>query len=1054
MPKRTDIHKILVIGSGPIVIGQAAEFDYAGTQACLALKEEGYEVVLINSNPATIMTDRKIADKIYIEPITEEMVSKILYDEKPDAILPSLGGQTGLNMALTLDASGILEELGIELIGTNLEAIDQAEDRELFKNLMTSIGQPVPDSTIVHTVDEAIDFANSIGYPIIVRPAFTMGGSGGGICEDQDSLEQIVKNGLTLSPVSQCLIEKSIAGYQEIEYEVMRDSSGEAKVITSMENFDPVGVHTGDSIVFAPNQSLNDEQNDLLAEVALKIIQALEIEGGCNVQLALKPDSNEYYIIEVNPRVSRSSALASKATGFPIARVAAKIAVGYCFNELYNPYTKTHFSDYDPKDITYTVAKVPRFSNDKFKHADRSLTTQMKATGEVMSLGQSIEESLLKSIQSLDNGHAHLFDVDASNASDEKIMKELVEVKDDRIFYLAEAIRRGMKVEEAYEFTKIRPLFLQAIKHIVDIEKAIKDQPQSFEIVREAKKNGFDDQTIAEIAGLTASEVKDLRESNGITPNFIPVTIWGMGDYGESGYYFTSYNGENKPKTTTDKQSVLVLGSGPIRIGQGIEFDYATVHCVKALQKAGYEALIINSNPETVSTDFSISDKLFFEPVTFENVMAIIEREQPVGVMIQFGGQTAINLANDLTQAGVQILGTSVEDMNRAEDRKLFEQALKQLGIAQPKGDTALNLEEALAIPEKIGGYPVLVRPSFVLGGRGMEVVYNQEDLTTYMNDALVESKKLNREAPILIDHYVQGIEVEVDAICDGQDVFIPGIMEHIEAAGVHSGDSMAVFPTQRLSQPVIDQVIEETVKIGNGLGTIGMVNIQFIVENEEVFVIEVNPRASRTLPFLSKVTDIEIAQIATNVIMGTSLKAQGLGTGLYDYTGDEVHVKAPVFSFTKLNGVDPAVSPEMKSTGEVMGTGKTYASALQNAFEGANIPLIKKGTIVFNIFENELEEIQNSLKNLYKAGYEIVVNINDSSKEIISEVFTSFKNTEDLDQFIIQDKGQIVVDTTGNVPGYERGLSTRMAAISHLVPLFTHLDTFKAYATALEEKS
>ncbi len=1054
MPKRTDIHKILVIGSGPIVIGQAAEFDYAGTQACIALKEEGYEVVLINSNPATIMTDRKMADKIYIEPITEEMVSKILYDEKPDAILPSLGGQTGLNMALTLDASGILEELGIELIGTNLKAIDQAEDRELFKNLMTSIGQPVPDSTIVHTVDEAIEFADSIGYPIIVRPAFTMGGSGGGICEDQASLEQIVKNGLILSPVTQCLIEKSIAGYQEIEYEVMRDGSGEAKVITSMENFDPVGVHTGDSIVFAPNQSLNKEQNDLLADVSLKIIQALEIEGGCNVQLALKPDTNEYYIIEVNPRVSRSSALASKATGFPIARVAAKIAVGYRFNELYNPYTQTTFSEYDPSNINYTVAKVPRWSSDKFKHADRSLTTQMKATGEVMSLGQSIEEALLKSIQSLDNSHGHLFDADASKASDEKILLELVEVKDDRIFYLAEAIRRGMTVEEAYSITKIRPLFLQAIKHIVAIEKAIKDQPLNQELLKEAKLNGFDDQTIAEIAGLTASEVKALREQDNITPNFVPVTIWGMGDYGEAGYYFTSYAGENKANTPSEKQSVLVLGSGPIRIGQGIEFDYATVHCVKALQKAGYEALIVNSNPETVSTDFSVSDKLFFDPVTFENVMAIIESEQPVGVMIQFGGQTAINLANDLTQAGVQILGTSVEDMNRAEDRKLFERALKQLDIAQPEGDTALSLEEALAIPEKIGGYPVLVRPSFVLGGRGMEVVYNQEDLTTYMNDALVESNKLNREAPILIDHYVQGIEVEVDAICDGQDVFIPGIMEHIEAAGVHSGDSMAVFPTQRLSQAVIDQIIEETIKIGNGLGTIGMVNIQFIVENEQVFVIEVNPRASRTVPFLSKVTDIEIAQIATNVIMGASLKAQGLGTGLYDYTGDEVHVKAPVFSFTKLNGVDPAVSPEMKSTGEVMGSGKSYASALQRAFEGANIQVIEEGTIVFNIFENELEEIQDSLNNLYRAGYEIVVNINDSSKEVISEAFTSFTTTEALDQFIIQDKGQIVVDTTGNVPGYERGLSTRMAAISHLVPLFTHLDTFKAYATALEEKN
>ena len=1054
MPKRTDINKILVIGSGPIVIGQAAEFDYAGTQACFALKEEGYEVVLINSNPATIMTDRKMADKIYIEPITEEMVSKILYEEKPDAILPSLGGQTGLNMALTLDASGILEELDIELIGTNLKAIDQAEDRELFKNLMTSIGQPVPDSTIVHTVDEAVDFANEIGYPIIVRPAFTMGGSGGGICEDQASLEKIVKNGLILSPVTQCLIEKSIAGYQEIEYEVMRDGAGVAKVITSMENFDPVGVHTGDSIVFAPNQSLDQAQNDMLADVAIKIIQALEIEGGCNVQLALKPDTQEYYIIEVNPRVSRSSALASKATGFPIARVAAKIAVGYRFDELYNPYTETTFSEYDPKNITYTVAKVPRWSSDKFKNADRSLTTQMKATGEVMSLGQSIEEALLKSIQSLDNGHLHLFDVDAAKASDEKILKEIVEVKDDRIFYLAEAIRRGMTVEEAEDHTKIRPLFLQAIKHIVDIEAALKDQPLDKDVVAEAKLNGFDDETIAQLAKVTVNEVKSFRDEHALVPNFLPVTIWGMGDYGEAGYYFTSYAGENKVHTATDKESVLVLGSGPIRIGQGIEFDYATVHCVKALQKAGYEALIINSNPETVSTDFSISDKLFFEPVTFENVMAIIEREQPIGVMIQFGGQTAINLANDLKEAGIQILGTSVEDMNRAEDRKLFEQALTQLNIAQPEGATTLTLEEALAIPEKIGGYPVLVRPSFVLGGRGMEVVYDEENLTTYMNDALVESHKLKQEAPILIDHYVQGIEVEVDAICDGTDVFIPGIMEHIEAAGVHSGDSMAVFPTQRLSQAVIDQIIDETIKIGNGLGTIGMVNIQFIVENDKVFIIEVNPRASRTVPFLSKVTDIEIAQIATNVIMGTSLQAQGYTSGVFDYTDDQVHVKAPVFSFTKLNGVDPAVSPEMKSTGEVMGSGKTYAIALQRAFEGANIQATEDGAIVFNLFKADLGEIEADLTNLHKAGYPLAIYINDADEKLESDNFTVFSNTDELNQYITENDVQLVVDTTGNVPGYEKGLATRLTAISQLASLFTHLDTFKAYTKVLDEKA
>ncbi len=1052
MPKRTDIQKILVIGSGPIVIGQAAEFDYAGTQACFALKEEGYEVVLINSNPATIMTDRAMADRIYIEPITESTVTKILYKERPDAILPSLGGQTGLNMALALDASGILKDLDIELIGTNLKAIDQAEDRELFKNLMTSIGQPVPDSTIIHKVEEAIDFANEIGYPIIVRPAFTMGGSGGGICEDQVSLERIVKNGLILSPVTQCLIEKSIAGYQEIEYEVMRDGSGEAKVITSMENFDPVGVHTGDSIVFAPNQSLNREQNEMLSDVAIKIIQALAIEGGCNVQLALKPDSMDYYIIEVNPRVSRSSALASKATGFPIARVAAKIAVGYRFDELYNPYTDSYFSDYDPSNIDYTVAKVPRWSNDKFKNADRLLTTQMKATGEVMSLGNSIEEALLKSIQSLDNGHHHLFDANAAKATDEDLLREIVEVKDDRIFYLAEAIRRGLALTEVEDLTKIRPLFLNALKHIIDLEVALAKTPLDQTVIKEAKENGFDDLTIAEITGVSQADVKKFREDHQILANFVPVTIWGMGESQGAHYYYTSFTGENDP-IVESKESVLVLGSGPIRIGQGIEFDYATVHCVKALQKAGYEALIVNSNPETVSTDFSISDKLFFEPVTFENVMAIIEREQPLGVMIQFGGQTAINLASDLEAAGVNILGTSVADMNRAEDRKLFEQALQQLNVQQPAGDTALSLAEAVEIPGKIGGYPVLVRPSFVLGGRGMEIVYDQEALTTYMNDALQENKKISQEAPILIDHYVQGIEVEVDAICDGTDVFIPGIMEHIEASGVHSGDSTAVFPPQRLSQSVIDQIVKETIKLGNGLGTIGMVNIQFVIEDEIVYVIEVNPRASRTVPFLSKVTDIEIAQIATNVIMGISLADQGLTSGLFNYYGKEVHVKAPVFSFAKLNDVDPALSPEMKSTGEVMGSSKTYASALGKAFEGAGIETYSYGTIVLNAFKQDLLSLQAELNALTHAGYSIMALVNDLDDSFQMKDVILFGSQEEMNQYIAEKNVQLVVDTTGNVPGFEAGKATRLKAIAHLVPLFTHLDTFKAYIKVLERR-
>lgn len=1049
MVKRTDINKILVIGSGPIVIGQAAEFDYAGTQACLALKEEGYEVILINSNPATIMTDRNMADRIYVEPITEDYVTKILYKEKPDAILPSLGGQTGLNMALALDKQGVLEDLNIELIGTNLKAIDQAEDREQFKNLMDTMGQPVPESTIIHRVQEAVDFAKQIGYPIIVRPAFTMGGSGGGICHNETELIQIVTNGLILSPVTQCLIEKSIAGFQEIEYEVMRDGSGESKVICSMENFDPVGIHTGDSIVFAPNQSLNDAQNEMLANVAIKIIQALEIEGGCNVQLALKPNTMDYYVIEVNPRVSRSSALASKATGFPIARVSAKIAVGYSFAELHNPYTNTSFSAYDPADIEYTVAKIPRWSSDKFKNSDRLLTTQMKATGEVMSIGDNLEEALLKSIRSLDIDNIYLYDADIIGLSDAEIEAELVAVKDDRIFYLAEALRRGMTVEKANELTAIVPMFLEAMANIIAIENDLKVKVNDLDILKKAKQKGFSDAEVARLWHVEEVAVKALRQSADLQPAFIPVMIWATGQTTDSIYYYSSYNQAGKP-TDNKKESVLVIGSGPIRIGQGIEFDYATVHCVKALQKLDYEAIIINSNPETVSTDFSISDKLYFEPITFEHVMAIVEREQPVGVMIQFGGQTAINLADALDSAGVKVLGTSVADMNRAEDRDQFEQALTSLNIQQPAGDTALTVEEALQIPEKIGGYPVLVRPSFVLGGRGMEVVKDQAALSQYMADAI----KGSNGSPILIDHYVNGMEVEVDAICDGTDVLIPGIMEHVEAAGVHSGDSMAVFPPQNLSDAVIEKIVTDTIKLGKGLGTVGMMNIQFVVQGEDVYVIEVNPRASRTVPFLSKITDISIAQVATNAIMGQSLKEQGFETGLYNYTGQAIHVKAPVFSFHKLNDVDPALSPEMKSTGEVMGSALTLGDALGKAFAGAGSTVDAYGTILFSILAEDLANVKTEIKSLQDHGYQVGVLVNDDKAAVeLLKNTTAFNSTAELNDYIINKDVQLVIDTTANKAGCESGLETRLTAIAHLVPLFTHLDTFKAFNTVINQQ-
>ncbi|HLQ39504.1 MAG TPA: carbamoyl-phosphate synthase large subunit, partial [Tetragenococcus sp.] len=875
MPKRTDIKKILVIGSGPITIGQAAEFDYAGTQACLSLKEEGYEVVLVNSNPATIMTDTKIADRIYIEPLALEFVCRILRKELPDAILPTLGGQTGLNMALELSEAGILSELEIELLGTDLAAIKKAEDRDLFKQLMEELKLPIPASTIVDNVREALVFAEKIGYPVIVRPAFTLAGSGGGICSNETELRYITEYGLHLSPADQCLIEKSIAGFKEIEYEVMRDAADNALVVCNMENFDPVGIHTGDSIVFAPSQTLSDREYQLLRDASLKIIRALKIKGGCNVQLALDPDSFQYYVIEVNPRVSRSSALASKATGYPIAKIAAKIAVDLTLDEIKNPVTRTSYAQFEPA-LDYVVAKIPRWPFDKFEEADRKLGTQMKATGEVMAIGRSIEEALLKAVRCLEIGSIHLELAELPTRSDDDLTQKLIWAQDDRLFYIAEALRRGYSIEEINSLTKIDLLFLDKILHIIELEAELKKHRKDFDCLKLAKQYGFSDNKIAQLWQMQENELREYRKSKKLLPVFKMVDSCAGEFRAATPYFYSTYEWENESKAS-EKQAIIVLGSGPIRIGQGIEFDYATVHCVDAIQKAGYKAIVINNNPETVSTDFSISDKLYFEPLTLEDVLNVTDLENPLGVIVQFGGQTAINLAAPLTKAGVHILGTSLENLNRAEDRDLFEQTLESLGIAQPLGTTAANEKQASEIAQTIG-YPVLVRPSYVLGGRAMQIIQNSDDLKTYMKNA----GKTSYDHPVLIDRYLNGKECEVDAICDGQQVLIPGIMEHIEKAGVHSGDSMAVYPPQSLSAENTATIVAYTKKLVLGLKCKGIMNIQFVICDQKVYVIEANPRASRTLPFLSKVTGIPMAQLATAVILGENLKNLGYNEGLY----------------------------------------------------------------------------------------------------------------------------------------------------------------------------
>lgn len=1054
MPKRTDIKKIMVIGSGPIVIGQAAEFDYAGTQACLALKEEGYEVVLVNSNPATIMTDREIADTVYIEPITLEFVSRILRKELPDAILPTLGGQTGLNMAMELADSGILDELKIELLGTKLSAIDQAEDRDLFKQLMEELDQPIPESEIVNTVEEAVAFANTIGYPIIVRPAFTLGGTGGGMCDNEEDLRTIAENGLKLSPATQCLIEKSIAGFKEIEYEVMRDSADNAIVVCNMENFDPVGIHTGDSIVFAPSQTLSDYEYQMLRDASLSIIRALKIEGGCNVQLALDPHSFDYYVIEVNPRVSRSSALASKATGYPIAKLAAKIAVGLTLDEMKNPVTETTYAEFEPA-LDYVVAKIPRWPFDKFESGERVLGTQMKATGEVMAIGRNIEESLLKAVRSLEIGTYHAELPELSEVTDEELTEKMVKAQDDRLFYLTEAIRRGYSIQEINELTKVDLFFLDKLLHIVELETELAQNKKDTTLLKQAKQNGFADVKIAQLWGMSANEVREFRTAEKIVPVYKMVDTCAAEFESQTPYFYSTYEFENE-SDRSDKESVLVLGSGPIRIGQGVEFDYATVHSVKAIQAAGYEAIIMNSNPETVSTDFSVSDKLYFEPLTLEDVMNVVELEQPTGVIVQFGGQTAINLAEPLVKNGVKILGTTIEDLDRAEDRDQFEQVLQSLDIPQPPGDTATSAKEAVKIADRIG-YPVLVRPSYVLGGRAMEIVENQADLEDYMANAV----KASPEHPVLVDRYLIGKECEVDAICDGETVLIPGIMEHIERAGVHSGDSMAVYPPQTFSDELKATIEEYTRRLALGMNCIGMMNIQFVIHNDEVFVIEVNPRASRTVPFLSKITNIPMAQIATKAILGQSLKELGYQDGLYPES-DMVHVKAPVFSFTKLQKVDTYLGPEMKSTGEVMGTDRNLAKALYKAFAASGLHLPDFGAVLFTVADETKDEALDLAKRFKDVGYSLIATAgtakfleeNGLNAKTVAKISESDDNN--VIDLIRSGEAQVVINTMdkNRQNSSEDGFIIRREAVEHGVSLFTSLDTADAILRVMESRA
>ncbi|MGN0452247.1 MAG: carbamoyl-phosphate synthase large subunit [Ruminococcus sp.] len=1048
MPKRTDIKKVLVIGSGPIVIGQAAEFDYAGTQACLALKEEGYEVVLCNSNPATIMTDTTIADKVYMEPLTLEYISKIVRFERPDAILPGIGGQTGLNLAMQLEKKGVLRECGVELLGTPSKSIERAEDRELFKELCEELGEPVLPSDIATSIEDGLRVANEIGFPVVLRPAFTLGGTGGGFADNEAEFLPLMKNALSLSPVNQVLIEKSIKGYKEIEYEVIRDANDTAITVCNMENLDPVGIHTGDSIVVCPSQTLTNKEYHMLRNSALKIIRALGIEGGCNVQFALDPNSFQYYLIEVNPRVSRSSALASKASGYPIARVSAKIGVGMTLDEIQIANTPASF---EPT-LDYIVCKMPRFPFDKFTDANNSLSTQMKATGEVMSIGRSFEESLLKGIRSLEIGLYHLYHKKFDNETVENLLSYIEIGTDDRIYAIVELLRRNIPAETVYEHTKIDLFFIRKLKNIADMEKVLENNPQSEKALRAAKAMGFSDLWIAKTWGVKENDIRSLRREYGITPVYKMIDTCASEFESYIPYFYSTYADENE-SVISDKKKVIVLGSGPIRIGQGVEFDYSTVHAVKTIKAAGYEAIIINNNPETVSTDYTCSDKLYFEPLCVEDVMNIIEMEQPFGVIATLGGQTAINLAEPLYNLGVNIIGTDRDAIDKAENRDSFEKLLRSLSIPQPKGRAVTSIEAGLKAAEEIG-YPVLVRPSFVLGGRAMQIVAKPEALKHYLKTAV----EIDEDKPVLVDKYLRGKEVEVDAVCDGKDVFIPGIMELVERTGVHSGDSISVYPSFSISEKVKETIIDYTKRLGLGIGIIGLYNIQFIVDGEDVYIIEVNPRSSRTVPFLSKATGYSLADIATLVILGKSLKEQGISE-IYPKEKERFYVKVPAFSFSKLHGMDSYLSPEMKSTGEAIGYDKTLPRAMYKAMIASGMKVQNYGTLLVTLADEDKEEALPLVRKFYNLGFNIEATIGTAVFLKENGIRTRIRrklsegSTEILES-IRAGYVSYVVCTRAIMSGvhYEDGVAIRRCATENNITMLTSLDTVKVLLHVLEE--
>ena len=1047
MAKRTDIKKVLIIGSGPIVIGQAAEFDYAGTQACLALKEEGYEVILCNSNPATIMTDTTIADKVYMEPLTLEYIAKILRYERPDAIVPGIGGQTGLNLAMQLEKKGILKECGTKLLGTSSDSIERAEDRELFKEMCESIGEPVIPSEITYNLEEAKKAAVDIGYPVVLRPAFTLGGTGGGFANNEEELVEIGANAFKLSPVHQVLIEKSVKGYKEIEFEVMRDSNDHAITICGMENIDSVGVHTGDSIVVAPILSLNDHDLKMLNDSAIKIIRELKIEGGCNVQFALNPESSEYFLIEVNPRVSRSSALASKASGYPIARVTAKIAMGMALEDI---PVAGGTAAIEPS-LDYIVAKFPRFPFDKFVDAPNTLGTQMKATGEVMGIGSTLEECLLKSVRSLETGVCHFHLAKFDGCTDEELMSYIQEFKDDNIYAIFELIRRGVSTEKIHELTKVTELFLESYKRIVEMENKLKENVGSVEVLKDAKVMGISDKYISKVWNMPEIDVYNTRKANGIIPVFKMVDTLHTGKY--IAYLYSSYTGENASRLT-DKKKIIVLGAGPIRIGQGVEFDYSTVHAVQTIKRAGYEAIIINNNPETVSTDYTTADKLYFEPLTPEDVMAIIDFEKPEGVIASLGGQTAINLAQPLMDRGVKIIGTDCEAIEKAENRDSFEKILKDLNIPQPKGKAVTNIEDGLKAANEIG-YPVLVRPSFVLGGRAMQIVSKDEDLKHYLKTAV----EIDEDKPVLVDKYIQGKEVEVDAICDGINVFVPGIMELVERTGVHSGDSISVYPTFSISDKVKGTILQYAKKLGLGIGIIGLYNIQFIVDPQDnVYIIEVNPRSSRTVPFLSKATGYSLADIATEVILGKSLKEQGIFE-LYPEEKERHYVKVPVFSFNKIKGLDAYLSPEMKSTGEAIGYDDKLHRAMFKALTASGMNLQNYGTVLVTLADEDKEEAIPLIRRFYNMGFNIeatrgtaeVLKKNGIRTRVRGKIS---EGSEEILDSIRAGYVSYVINTRAILSGnhYEDGVEIRRCATENNVTMFTSLDTVRVLLDVLEE--